>query len=92
MTDEHQKRRLIDAIHEQNLERDRLFQLVAALANCLDRDVVVDIMHSHLGIEPVDDGDSTVFDDIVVKFDANGRVTSIYRIIDGSGCEGLETP
>lgn len=84
MTSSEEKRRWVEAIHEQNLERDRLFQLIAALANCLDRDVVVEIMQSHLGVEPITDGDSTSFDDIAVRFNGKGRVTSIYRIIDGA--------
>lgn len=84
MTSPEEKRRLIEAIDEQNLERDRLFQLVAALANCLDRDVVVEIMQSNLGIEPVTNGDTTVFDDIAVRFNIEGRVTSICHVIDGS--------
>lgn len=84
MTSPEEKRRLIEAIDEQNLERDRLFQLIAALANCLDRDVVVEIMQSNLGIEPVTNGDTTVFDDIAVRFNIEGRVTSICHVIDGS--------
>jgi len=84
MTSREETRHLVDAIHEQNLERDRLFQLIAALANCLDRDVVVEIMQSHLGIEPVTDGDSTMFDDIAVRFNNDGRVTSICQVIDGT--------
>ena len=84
MNSPEESRRWIEAIQEQDLERDRLFQLIAALANCLDREVVVDIMRSHLGVEPVEDGDCTTFDDIAVRFNGEGRVTSIYRVIDGN--------
>jgi hypothetical protein len=85
------RRQWIEAIHEQNLERDRLFQLIAALANCLDRDVVVAIMRSHLGVEPVENGDCTTFDDIAVRFNRDGRVTSICHIIDGSADDAGST-
>jgi len=77
------RRRWIAALHEQNLEQERLFQLIASLANLLDREIVVETMQTILGIEPVDQGDCVLFNDLTVKFSDNGRVIGIYRIIDG---------
>ena len=83
MSPSEHKRRLIEAIEEQNLSQERLFQLIAALANFLDRQVVIETMQHILHIDPVEDGDRVLFDDIVVSFDANGRVKGLYRLIDG---------
>lgn len=77
-------RRLMEAIHEQNLEQERLFQMIAALSNCLDRAVVIETMQRILGVEPVENDDRVLFDDIAVSFDKNGRVKGLYRVIDGS--------
>jgi len=77
------RRRWIEALHEQNLEQERLFQLIASLANLLDREIVVETIQSILGIEPEDQGDCVLFDDLTVKFGDNGRVIGIYRTIDG---------
>jgi hypothetical protein len=77
------RHRWIAALHEQNLEQERLFQLIASLANLLDREIVVETMQTILGIEPVDQGDCVLFNDLTVKFNDNGRVIGIYRIIDG---------
>lgn len=77
------RRRLIEAIEEQNLSQERLFQLIAALANFLDRPVVIETMQHILHVDPIEDGDRVLFDDIAVSFDGHGRVKGLYRIIDG---------
>ena len=83
MNSPEERRRWIAALHEQNLDQERLFQLIASLANLLDREIVVETMQTILGIEPVDQGDCVLFNDLTVKFNDNGRVIGIYRIIDG---------
>jgi len=77
-------RRLIEAITEQNLERDRLFQMIAALGNCLDRNVVIETMQHILGVDPVEKDDRVLFDDVAVSFNKEGRVKGLYHVIDGS--------
>ena len=84
MTNPEQTRALIEAIHELNLERERLFRLIAAIANLLDRDVVIEIVSSFLGTEPVEEGDCVVFDDVAIRFGSDDRVKSVYRTIDGA--------
>ncbi len=83
MTAPEERRRWIKALHEQNLEQERLFQLIASLANLLDREIVVETIQSILGIQPVDQDDCVLFDDLTVKFGDNGKVIGIYRTIDG---------
>jgi len=78
------QRHLIEAIHERNADRDRLFQLIAALANLLDRDIVIETVAGLLKTQPVVDGDSVAFGDVAIRFGADNRVRSVYQIIDGS--------
>lgn len=66
-------------------DQERLFGLVASLANLLDRDRVVETVASVLGIDPVEDGDCVIFDDLAIRFGRDGRVASVFRTIDGSG-------
>jgi hypothetical protein len=77
-------RRLAEAIQAQNPDQERLFQLIASLANCLDRDVVVGTMQYILATEPVVMDDCVLFDDVAVRFGDDGRVRSLYRVIDGN--------
>jgi len=74
----------MEALHEYSNDQERLFGLVANLANLLDKDLVVETMQSVLGIEPVYDGDSVIFDDLAIRFGQDNRVKSIFRTIDGS--------
>jgi hypothetical protein len=83
-----EKRRWVEALHEQNLEQERLFQLIGSLANLLDRDIVVETMQSLLGITPVSRDDCVLFDDLTVKFNKDGKVIGIYRTIDGEASIG----
>ena len=64
--------------------RDRVFQLVASLANILDKPMVIETMKSMLGIEPVEVDDCIIFDDLAVKFGEDGRVIGLYQTFDGS--------
>lgn len=84
MTSPEERQQWLDALHGHHTDQDRLFGLVAGLANLLDRDQVVETIGSVLGIEPVEDGDCVVFDDLAIRFGADGRVKSIFRTIDGS--------
>ena len=77
-------RQLIEALHAQSQDQDKLFQLIAALANCLDRDFVIETMKGYLGIEPVEKDGCVLFDDIAASFGKDGRVKSLYRVIDGT--------
>ena len=84
MVDQDEKRQWMEALHEYSNDQERLFSLVASLANLLDKDLVVETMQSVLGIEPVHDGDCVRFDDLEIQFGQDDRVKSITRTIDGS--------
>ena len=84
MSSPEQTSRLIEALHAQNLEQEKLFQLIAALANCLERDIIIETMQCILGIDPIEKYDCVLFGDIAVGFGEDGRVKSLYRVIDGS--------
>jgi len=79
-----ERRFWIEALHKQNLEQERLFQLIASLADLFDREIVVETLQSILGIEPVESGDCVLFENLAVKFGENGRVICVYRTIDGT--------
>lgn len=77
-------RALVEALHELNTEQDRLFALIAALGNLLERDVIVETVAMLLETEPVNDGDCVLFGDVAIRFGPDNRVRSIYRTIDGT--------
>ena len=84
MTSPEERQQWLDALHAHHTDQDRLFSLVAGLANLLDREQVVETIASVLGIEPVDDGDCVLFDDMAIRFGTDGKVKSVSRTIDGS--------
>ena len=66
-------------------DQETMFGLVASLANLLDKELVVETVASVLGIEPVYDDDCVVFGDLAIRFGHDGKVASVFRMIDGSG-------
>jgi len=84
VTDLDQRRQWMEALHEYSNDQERLFGLVASLANLLDKDLVVETMQSVLGIEAIHDGDCVIFDDFAIRFGEDDRVRSVFRTIDGS--------
>jgi len=84
LIDQDEKRQWMEALHEYSNDQERLFSLIASLANLLDKDLVVETMQSVLGIVPVHDGDRVIFDDLEIQFGQDNRVKSITRTIDGS--------
>lgn len=84
MTSAEQKRQWIEALHAYRDDSDRLFTLVASLANLLDRALVIETMESVLGVKAVLDDDCVVFDDLAIRFGKDDRVKSVFRTIDGS--------
>ena len=83
MTTPEQTRDLIEALHEQNVERERLFQLIAALAGLLNREIVVETVATILNREAIDNGDCVIFGDIAIRFGADDKVKSVYLTVDG---------
>ena len=84
VTTAEQQRQWIEALHAYRDDSERLFRLVASLANLLDRTLVVETMESVLGITAVYDGDCVIFDDLAIRFGSDDRVKSVFRTIGGS--------
>jgi hypothetical protein len=84
MTSADDRRRWIEALHAYRDDSERLFGLVASLANLLDRALVVETMESVLGVTAVQDGDCVIFEDFAIRFGSDDRVKSVFRTIDGS--------
>ena len=59
-------------------------QLVADLANCLDKELIVETVENLLDVKPVRVDNCVKFDDLTLHFDASGRVSGMYRVIDGT--------
>ncbi|MDH4003211.1 MAG: hypothetical protein OEV32_00095 [Gammaproteobacteria bacterium] len=88
MTTAEQRRQWIEALHAYRDDSERLFGLVASLANLLDRKLIIETMESVLGIAAVHDGDCIIFDDLAIRFGSDDRVKSVFRTIDGLGSDG----
>ncbi len=84
MTTAEQRRQWIEALHAYRDDSDRMFALVASLANLLDKELVIETMESVLGVSAVHDGDSVIFDDLAIQFGRDDRVKSVFRTIDGT--------
>ena len=84
MTSADDRRRWIEALHAYRDDSERLFGLVASLANLLDRTLVVETVESVLGVTAVHDGDCVIFKDFAIRFGSDDRIKSVFRTIDGS--------
>ena len=84
MTTVEQRRLWMEALHAYRDDSERLFGLVASVANLLDKALVIETMESVLGVVAVHDGDCVVFDDLAIRFGSDDRVKSVFRIIDGT--------
>lgn len=84
MTTAEQRRQWIEALHAYRDDSDRLFALVASLANLLDRALVVETMESVMGVKAVHDGDCVIFGDLAIRFGSDDRIKSVFRTVDGS--------
>jgi hypothetical protein len=78
------KRRWTEALHAYRDDSERLFGLVASLANLLDRTLVVETIESVLGVTAVHEDDCVIFDDFAIRFGSDDRVKSVFRTIDDS--------
>lgn len=85
MTTEEERRQWIEGLRAYREDSERLFALVASLANLLDEKLVIETMESVLGIVAVRENDCVIFDDLAIRFGSDGRVKSVFRTIDGSG-------
>lgn len=91
MTPEERTRALVEALHDLNTEQERLFTLIAALGNLLDREVVVETVAELLSTKPVDHGNVVRFGDFAIQFGSDNRVAGMYRTIDGENPVGKIT-
>lgn len=84
MTTAEQRRQWVEALQAYRDDSERLFGLVASVANLLDKALVVETMESVLGVVAVHDGDCVIFDDLAIRFGSDDRVKSVFRTIDGN--------
>ncbi len=84
MTTAEQRRQWIEALNAYRDDSERMFALVASLANLLDKALVIETMESVLGVTAVHDGDCIIFDDLAICFGRDNKVKSVFRTIDGS--------
>lgn len=84
MTTPEQRRQWMEALHAYRDDSERIFMLVASLANLLDKALVIETMESVLGVTAVHDGDCIIFDDLAIRFGSDDRVKSVFRTIDGT--------
>ena len=68
MTTAEQRRQWIEALHEYRDDSERLFALVASLANVLDKALVIETMEAVLGVTAVHDGDCIILDDLGIRY------------------------
>lgn len=85
MTSADDRQRWIEALHAYRDDSERLFGLVANLANLLDRALVIETMESVLGVTAVQDGDCVIFRDFAIRFGSDDRIKCVFRTIDDSG-------
>ncbi len=79
-----QRQQWIEALYAQDLEQDRLFELIARLGNLMDKAMVTETVETLVGIAAIEKDDCLQFGDIAICFDDSGRVTSLFRTIDGT--------
>ena len=66
------------------IEQEDVMQLVAGLANCFDKELIVETVGTLLDVEPVHVDNCVHFDDLTLRFDDAGRIDGMYRVIDGT--------
>ena len=84
LNDPHPNHGLNEVLCDQQLDRERVFEIVASLANLLDKPMFVETMKSVLGVEPVEVEDCVLFNDLTIKFSNDGRVIGLYQTLDGT--------
>jgi len=78
-----QTRALVESLHDAKNEREKLFLLIAGLANLLDRSVIIETLERLLAATAEDNGDTVFFGDVGVAFGDDGRVKSVFQTFDG---------
>ena len=79
-----ERRRLIEAIDIQSTECDSLLRVIAQLGQGHDQEFVVNVFAIALAESPVEMDDCVLFRNIAAKFDIEGRLIDVFKVVPGT--------
>ena len=77
-------RGFVEILHAQSVEQDKLLLVAKELARTHDRGSVLDAFRLAFEVQPVREGDCFLLEGLALCFDSNGRLTRLYRAVEGT--------
>lgn len=79
-----ERRRMIEAIHNQSVEYENLLRIIVQLGQGHDKAFVVNVFAVALGESPVDKDDCVLLGNLALKFDHNSRLIDVFKAVPGT--------
>ena len=79
-----ERRRLIEAIHNQNVECDNLLRIIAQLGQGHDKAFLVNVFAVALAESPVEKDDCVLLRNLALKFDKDGKFIDVFKVVHGT--------
>ena len=79
-----ERRHWIEALHNLNVEYEKLLQIIVPLSQNHDKGFVVNIFAEVLAETPIDKEDCVLLRDLALRFDNDGRLIDVFKAIHGT--------
>ena len=79
-----ESRRWIEALHNQNVEYEKLLRVILRLSQGQDKDAVVSAFKDVMSETAIEKEDCVLIGNLALKFDSDGRVIDLFTAIPGT--------
>lgn len=79
-----ERRQWIEALHDLNVEYEKLLQIIVRLGQDYQKEVVVDAFDNALPGTPVEKENFVLIGNLALKFDDNDRLIDLFKAIPGT--------
>ncbi len=79
-----ERRQWIEALHNLNVECEKLFQIIVRLAQNHEKEAVVSAFSDALSGTPIEKESIVLIGDFALTFDNNGSLIDIFKAIPGT--------
>lgn len=77
-------RDLIEALHNQNLQFQKLLTIILQLGKDQDKDAVISAFRSVNSEPPIEKDDHVIFGSLALRFNHEGHLVDLFRIVRGT--------
>lgn len=74
----------IEALHNQNIQSQKLLRIILQLGQGQKKDGVISTFRSALSVKPIEKNNHVIFGNLALQFDGDDRLVDLFQVVPGT--------